>query len=45
MRVIHLHRLLLSLLLASASTLSAQEADDGAEREPGLPWRLSYFPT
>lgn len=43
MRLTRLHRLLLPLLLSGASILAAQEADP-AEREPGSPWRLSYFP-
>jgi hypothetical protein len=37
-----LRRLLLPLLLVSAAPLAGQ--DEGAERERGSPWRLSYFP-
>ncbi len=37
-----LHRLLLPLLLVSAAPLAGQ--DEGAARERGSPWRLSYFP-
>jgi hypothetical protein len=44
MRVTRLRRLLLPVLLACSSTLSAQEAEDAGERERGSPWRLSYFP-
>lgn len=40
MRVPRLHRLLLPLLLLSATALSAQEE----ERAYRSPWRLSYFP-
>ena len=44
MRATRLPRLLLPLLLACASAVSAQEADEDDGREPGSPWRLSYFP-